>query len=156
MKINSDLKIENTDYTVKNLVDTLDKTKNNLSSLTTYTAVEKLTGEKWIDGRPIYRKSFTGKSSSTAGSSTSPESTVVGNMGGDYTHYNIINISGSIMSNSYNTFPLSTPITSGVGTYVVIMSDGEIRLRIASVNFTNRPYNLTIEYTKTEDSEEVV
>lgn len=156
MKINSDLKIENTDYTVKNLVDTLDKTKNNLSSLTTYTAIEKLTGEKWIDGRPIYRKSFTGKTSSTTGSSAVPASTVVGNIGGDYTHYNIINIYGSIMSNSYNTFSLSTPVINGAGTYAVVMSDGEIQLRIANANFTNRPYNLTIEYTKIEDSGEVI
>lgn len=153
MKINSDLKIENTNYTVKSLVDTLDKTKNNLSLLTTHSSTEQKTGETWIDGRPIYRKSFTGTLSSTIGTSANVSVTSVGQLDGDYTQWSVINVYGSIQSTSYNTFPLAAPVLSGAGSYWIVRYTGEIQIHIANGNFASRPYNLVIEYVKTADKE---
>ena len=155
MKINSDLKIENTNYTVKNLVDTLDKTKNNLSSLTTYSSTEQKTEKTWIDGRPIYRRSFTGITTSTVGTATNLAVTTVGRLDGNYTQWNVISVYGSVQSNSYNTFPLSVPSYGGAGGFWAVTNDGKIEIYIASGNFSNRPYFLTIEYIKTADKEEV-
>lgn len=154
MKINSDLKIENTDYSVKDIVDKLTSTQKKVSSLTKYSSKEQKTGEIWVNGKPIYRRIFSGNTTSTAGTSSNLAKTSVGNLGGDYTEIIIVNISGTIMSNSHNTFTISSPVLSGAGTYPVILNTGEIQIRACSGNFTNMPYTLIIDYIKASDEEE--
>lgn len=114
----------------------LDTVKNFVEEKNSYSTTEMLTGGKWIDGKPIYRMSF---SATGISSSAVTLSTVLNN-----TTINPIKVFGFATNRADGNF-LQLGYTGGVS---VLITSSELRL---VGNYTYSAYNITIEYTKTTD-----
>lgn len=102
-----------------------------------YSTSEKFTGEYWIDGKPIYKKVFTG-------------TTVAGDTSVNMSSLNIrqlVNITGVIGQNdeykpinfTYDNYKISTRY-----------SNGTMYINASNV-YANLTFYLIVEYTKTTD-----
>lgn len=106
-----------------------------------YSTSEVNTGKTWIDGKPIYKKVFTG----TIGSSGS--SVTVGNI----PNINVITFSGIVNTTNSRQHPISTywsDTIKNVPEY--FKSNGNIVLNY-SAQYYGQDYELIVEYTKTTD-----
>ena len=114
----------------------LDTVKNFVEEKNSYSTTEMLTGGKWIDGKPIYRMSFsaTGISSSAVTLSTALNNTTI----------TPVKVFGFATNKADGNF-LQLGYTGGVS---VLITSSELRL---VGNYTYSAYNITIEYTKTTD-----
>lgn len=123
-----------------------------VTSLGDYSTTEQDTGHKWIDGKPIYRKCYTGTITITANtrvtvvleSSTNIENLI--NVGG-YMGYASGNPKGR------NSIPSSESNTSGVVTnfsmvYLVADSNNLQLVRFSNNDRGSQPYAVWVEYTK--------
>lgn len=92
-----------------------------ISGVTNYVAgVEELTGGRWIDGKPIYRRYFTkGISSSSSGVTVG----TITNIG------RLIDLHGSLVRSSGAHSPLNFYASSSNYTATVVGSDGNISMR---------------------------
>lgn len=110
----------------------------NLEKSNVYSTEETVIG-KWIDGKPIYRKVFTG---TTATFSTYASETLIS----FYTE-KIINAYGYIIDSSNNIEHLVPSSTSKV----LRRNESLIRLDTTLTELASQPYTLIVEYTKTTD-----
>ena len=116
-------------------------TKTYVDNSNSYSTDEKKTGEKWIDGKPIYRKVV--DFGALPNATTKMVAHDVSNIG-DITH-----IYGVAYSSDKKTIPL--PYASGVPIILYAYQD-DVAVEISSnayVDFTSS--KITIEYTKTTD-----
>ena len=112
-----------------------------------YSTSEVDTGFTWIDGKTIYKRTFTGTITATATTRNITNITVSGIA-------NLINASGYMAISSSNAISIGSSWTnaSGTETYnyagVQKVSDGLSLINMADSARTNQPYAITIEYTK--------
>jgi len=113
-----------------------DNVINTLNEQRSYSTEEHLTGKKWIDGKPIYRKSFSLTDSSF------PYNTGLSNVN------EIIKIEAIAKdsSNDYFNFPYAN--TSGGRSFYYNKLNGKI---ITEGNTVFSSVIITLEYTKTTD-----
>lgn len=117
-----------------------------------YSTTETATGYTWIDGKPIYRKCYTGDITITANTRvnvTLEESSSI---------ENLINVGGYMGYYSgdpkgRNSIPSSECNTSGVMTnYIVVYLQAETNdltlTRFSSADRGSQPYAVWVEYTK--------
>ena len=113
---------------------------NYVNDCNTYSTSETNTGKKWIDGKLIYRKVFTG--------SSLPTGTAIGNIG-NYQNVVLTDgyvstvISGATYKHNIGSY-LGTTFYSGVQ----YRPNGDVNL-MTSTSYNNQPYLLIVEYTKT-------
>lgn len=117
-----------------------------------YSLDEVNTGKKWIDGKPIYRKCYTGTINITANTRVNKDLETNSDI------ENIINVGGYMGYNSgtpkgRNTIPSSECNTSGVMTnfimVYVVAADNTLRLtRYSNADRGSQPYAVWVEYTK--------
>ena len=94
----------------------------------------------WIDGKPLYRKVFTGTTSSNGNTEIA-----VGNI------KNIINVSGYIkIDNDYKTNFNTSFGTNGSNDCRIVQHINDFIIQTGSV-LNNKEYTLCLEYTKTTD-----
>lgn len=113
-----------------------------------YSTTEQDTGFKWIDGKAIYKRTFTGKI--TAGASAYINTTLLA----PGTIDNLIDASGYLMSGSgYPTALMSwagnSPSLWYAASGLYVNSGGALTLTsMFNSARTNQPYAITIHYTK--------
>jgi hypothetical protein len=118
-------------------------------SVTDYTLNEQPTGERWIDGKPVYRKTFQGNATAAANAehiiTLIPANTVD----------TIVDSGGSMQpgwANVYET--VNANYTFGAGTFSSIIgqeNDQSVSLYSKSTgdrSISNNYYNVWVEYTK--------
>lgn len=111
-----------------------------------YTTEEQVIG-RWIDGKPLYRRVFTG----TISNSASARATAI--LWTNSPIEKLVNVGGWIRygDSGINAFPLA----EGGGEYrLVYVQTGSNNLTMAVLamsSYTDRPYEVWIEYTKTTD-----
>lgn len=113
---------------------------NRLQSNKGYSTTEQLTGDTWIDGKPIYRKviNFGALPNNTS------KDVAHGITGADYfTDIRGVAVSGSIFIPINFANPLS--LTAGIGAVV----DGSNVQIITGINRTGYSAYVILEYTKT-------
>lgn len=101
-----------------------------------YSTTEHWTGRRWIDGRKVYSKTFTGRASN----GTSIQHGITGLS-------TVVSMSGCISDDASNFFPL----TSYDQGYTTRPSVGSSAITWVMAGFIVMNYNLTVEYTKTTD-----
>ena len=117
-------------------------TSNAVADALSYSETETLTGGKWIDGRPIYRRVLTG--SWTSGQSITVPFSMTNNNVREFTNINLFikaGSGGSYMSGYYQA-------SDDYLNYYYNNNNFRIR-RGSSAPPLNITYYLTIEYTKT-------
>lgn len=133
MKINKDLIISDTNYTL-----------GDIAYKDIYSTSEVKTNKTWINGKPIYRKVI---------------QTNVDNDINTYIPYNINNADCIWIDNTHSVI-LSSTETLGVNWYYgaedfcrtwINYNQRAIRFRCASKTIGNRPTYIVLEYTKTTD-----
>lgn len=119
------------------------------SSLLDYSTTEQNTGRKWIDGKPIYQKTFVPTAPATYWAGTS----------------NFIDVSGLNIDTLINTeaqaqnpnngvyFPLSIASTPS-STVVMTSAKSDIQVYLGDNSAPARVFSFTIWYTKTTDTAE--
>ena len=129
--------INETIKTSKIATDTSGYSCNYINNINTYSANETLTGETWINGKPIYRKVFNG------------------NLGIPITHNianaNFIKIYGYYAGSSENVFPLPS-IRPNYSTYAcgIYVNNTQIIFDKGG-SLDNNDCVIILEYTKTTD-----
>ena len=116
-----------------NLVSNFTVMGNRFDKANIYDTTERMVG-RWIDGKPLYQKSFSGKTPSS-------DTIIYTGAEGD----NIVNISGFVDSadiNYYDTGNWYVRTWRGTANTVYMRAAG----------FTNKDYTITIQYTKTTDT----
>ena len=115
---------------------------NKFNEISTYSTEEKVIG-KWIDGKPLYRKTIEGIVSK------SNENVIIG------TIPNIENVAkkyGQGLAGGLYWTDLDLKYSEDISSIIQIAkADGQI-IAVFSHTFLNFPFHLTIEYTKTTDS----
>lgn len=146
-------KIESVTATNGNIVDSLNgnSTKdapsvnavnNKFNEINTYSTEEKVVG-KWIDGKPLYRKTIEGIVSK------SDENIIIGTISNIET---VAKKYGQGLAGNLYWTNLDLKYSEDVGSIIQIAkADGKI-IAIFTHTFLNFPFHLTIEYTKTTDS----
>lgn len=110
-----------------------------IGSDTDYSTTEKIIGT-WIDGKPLYQKTFTGTSSSTADANT--DITIADNV------ERVIYVWGMQDYGTNNSNPFGNYFTTNDYQSAWIVTGNILRLR---TTVTSKPYIVTIQYTKTTD-----
>ena len=119
----------------------------NVSAAGNYSTSEVSTNTTWIDGKPIYRITFTGTITAAATTRNITNITVSG-IG------KIIKASGYMATSSESAISIGSSWTNATGaeTYnyagVQNVSGGISLINMADSARTNQPYAITIEYTK--------
>lgn len=103
-----------------------------------YSTTQEIAIGKWIDGKTIYRKVFTGTITSVSNF----------NLGSIGTFSTIVSISGYTNINGYITSILQYWSTTLKSILQVQATTGDLYLN-AGTDFSNRPYTIIVEYTKT-------
>lgn len=114
---------------------------NYVNNINTYSTNEIRIGT-WIDGKPVYRKVFTGTLPTGSGENTF-----------NFSGINIINFYGEIKSKSGATFLINTYYTP-IPAYSIsgwIDNSGNLKIDCGSNYNTSSQYEIVIEYTKTTD-----
>ena len=130
---------ENTEKAI-NEVDT--ELNNKITNLTTYSTEEVKTGETWIDGKPIYRKTY-----SFTIPTANQEKLIAHNI------ENVENIwlsNKSFLKTEDNCIPVNHYRDSGAYIWCLANSH-DIRIKTGASGWTNNTTYVTIEYTKTTD-----
>jgi hypothetical protein len=123
--------------------ETMGYSANYVNNLNTYSTTEQRIGT-WIDGKPLYRRVITG---------TTPNSTtdsVIGNIGTDK---KVVKIDGYINGGStYQILPINFYFSDeySIATYVTT-NNGNIHMKLNSVNYQSKYTEIVVEYTKTTD-----
>lgn len=121
--------------------------KEKITDLTTYSTKEVKTGEKWIDGKPIYKKVFIFNNREL--SINNPINHGISNLSV------VVSLQGIFKdSNTFITFPylydtVNAMYLKATSTQIItaVPKDGSLSLSASS----NRTFYCTIEYTKTTD-----
>ena len=118
---------------------------SDFAKATVYSTNEVDTGKTWIDGKPIYRRVFTGTITAAAGVRT-----LTSLMGGVSA---VINTGGYVNSggSTYTNYPLGFLQLDGYNEYVNIAHNHVGNLLLISnvaIARTNAPYQVWAEYTK--------
>ena len=121
--------------TIKTLIGNLKS-----STYDTYSTNETVVG-KWIDGKPIYRKTFNNISVTSSEHSTIPIATGL-------TIDNLINISGYLVNNERWIITLNSVDSKYVNMARVDYDKQTSSLELVAQNWTGTA-TVTIEYTKT-------
>ena len=103
-----------------------------------YSTIEVKTNKVWIDGKPIYRRVWTGN--------TPTSSTVIDTIAN---FDKAINIYGTYKDNYSNFTPIQ--VYGSTGCIPQVNADGRVYLTPKTDGDKNKPYLLIIEYTKTTD-----
>ena len=120
--------------TTNGLMSSSDKTK--LNNLTTYSTVEQKTGEKWIDGKDIYRTVTTGTFANDL--NFHAVATKVSTF---------IDVGGTAQNRPFTYF-LTT--ANNVGTIDIVNVSGTLNFRLRSTDaLGNQVFSLILRYTKT-------
>ena len=120
----------------------LENKSNNTNTNKNYSTEEQVIGT-WIDGKPIYRKTITGK---TPNAGVNTKMFPVTDIAKDIKQ--IISFYGSIFITNTWTAPLNFYYSNGCYTCAQI-DEGKFELNCSW--FTGRDYHVTFEYTKTTD-----
>lgn len=115
-----------------------------ISNSQIYATTESLTGETWIDGKPIYRKVFTGTTATTIDVSSLNIDTGFVDMSHSYFYW----------SYRYTPVQVTTTSSQNWGTYmagVYFNSTKTTLILERGTNISISEYIITIEYTKTTD-----
>ena len=110
-------------------------TSNAVAESLSYSTTEQLTGGVWIDGKPIYRKVFSGNSSSSGGDI------------GQISNIDRVIKAFAMIKNQADGNWLTNNYAGSV--YLLILSNGTVNLNGGNYNY--QMYNAVIEYTKTTD-----
>lgn len=114
---------------------------NKFNEISTYSTEEKVVG-KWIDGKPLYRKTIEGIVSK------SNENVIIGTIPNIET---VAKKYGQGLAGNLYWTDLDLKYSEDVGSIIQIAkADGQI-IAVFSHTFLNFPFHLTIEYTKTTD-----
>ena len=118
----------------------LDTVKNFVQEKNSYSTTEMLTGGKWIDGKPIYRRVFTGILNSNTFTITVPNLSEIATQ---------VRIDGFIKTPEpyYFTVNSSTPVRTF---FSPVIHQG-ILIQSSGVASNNTEYTVVFEYTKTTD-----
>lgn len=123
-----------------------------------YSTTEALTGETWIDGKPIYRKVITGDNSLTNDFLISSDLETICNSSGTYgtgiyikpfPYFSIYEITGGTVTETeiyYEFSGTSKPTTLGVYSHSRATTGSGGTITPTTINF-----KIIIEYTKTTD-----
>lgn len=114
--------------------------KNFVEEKNSYSTTEMLTGGKWIDGKPIYRRVFTGILNSNTFTITVPNLSEIATQ---------VRIDGFIKTTEpyYFTVNSSTPVRTF---FSPVIHQG-ILIQSSGVASNNTEYTVVFEYTKTTD-----
>lgn len=105
---------------------------------TNYSTGEQLIGT-WIDGKPLYRKTF----KLTSPSQTSSSGTILTLDG----NCSIVKYEGFLDTDNNARYPLNCWFSSDDYIYSYILPDG-LKLKVAHTSYTSRPIVVTVWYTK--------
>ena len=128
--------------------------KKTSESQAIHSTTEQVVGT-WINGKPIYQKTFTGTTPSS-GSTYPTVGTVVSYSIGANVEY-AISLYGYVMGSSGACIPLNVPlsstqyVTSWVRTNDYTSDPNAVAVACGS-GLTSRPFAVTIRYTKTTDT----
>lgn len=127
---------------LKKLTESISNIGGKVTNLTTYSTNEVKTGECWIDGKPIYRKTY-----SFTIPTANQEKLIAHNI------KNVKNIwlsNKSFLKTEDNCIPVNHYRDSG--TYIwCLVNSHDIRIKTGASGWTNNTTYVTIEYTKTTD-----
>lgn len=130
---------------IKSYVDSeIDNASDEISNLRSYSTTEVDTGKTWIDGKPIYRKVFTGTTATTIDVSSLNIDTGFVDMSHSYFYW----------SYRYTPVQVTTTSSQNWGTYMAGVYFNSTKTTITLERGTNisiSEYIITIEYTKTTD-----
>lgn len=119
------------------------------SSLIDYSTTEQNTGRKWIDGKPIYQKTFVPTAPDTSWEGTSNTIDVPG-----LKIDNLINTEAQAQNtNNNNNFSLNM-VSDPTNTVVLDSTKSNILVYLGNVSTPVRVFSFTIWYTKTTDAAE--
>lgn len=110
------------------------------SGLVSYTTEEAMIGT-WIDGKPLYQMSFTGR---TVGAVSSD--IILANIANNS---NVVDIRGYLEYSDHQVFSLQCAADAWYN--VIWYRRGQIIFITSNSGFLNRPYVVTIQYTKDTD-----
>ena len=117
-------------------VNQLNSSLENIKTI--YSTDEVDTGNKWIDGKSIYRRTFIGN---TPSSNDSVIFTVT-NMD------TLIDMYGVLVHTDGVSVPLNTSYSSSDSNAIYINANGEPKFYVNGNMVYNNPYKITVEYTK--------
>ena len=127
---------------LKKLTESISNIGGKVTNLTTYSTNEIKTGETWIDGKPIYRKTY-----SFTIPTVNQEKLIAHNI------ENVENIwlsNKSFLKTDDNCIPVNCYRDSGA--YIWCLANPHnIRIKTGASGWTNNTTYVTIEYTKTTD-----
>lgn len=119
----------------------LKETNEKITNLSTYSTEEVKTGEKWIDGKPIYKKTFT----------ITPTSTSQTTYKHNIANVDVIWLDGDSFLHVGNaSIPANYFRNSSVYIYTHVDSLNIIGL-VSAEGWLNVPMQITVKYTKTTD-----
>lgn len=136
-----DINYDNTTsgMTADNVQSAVDELKSNLTDLQVYSTTEKVVGI-WTDGRPIYRKSYSGnavKSGTVTLDTINTLDLIVGSSGSAVSDYNWI-------------WTIPNGDTSGYANRLRFSTSTKALQIYFDVNYnTSCTYNITVDYVKT-------
>lgn len=119
----------------------MNEIKEAINNSTSYETTEQVIGT-WIDGKPIYRKVFTGTLTNDSGN-TQSIAHGISNVDKFISHKGF----AFTISNQYWTIPLYFSSAQYIS---LRLSDTYIYFN-NTIEFKNKPYTLILEYTKTTD-----
>lgn len=127
---------------LKKLTESISNIGGKVTNLTTYSTNEIKTAETWIDGKPIYRKTY-----SFTIPTANQEKLIAHNI------ENVENIwlsNKSFLKTEDNCIPVNHYRDSGAYIWCLANSH-DIRIKTGASGWTNNTTYVTIEYTKTTD-----
>lgn len=127
---------------LKKLTESISNIGGKVTNLTTYSTNEIKTAETWIDGKPIYRKTY-----SFTIPTANQEKLIAHNI------ENVENIwlsNKSFLKTEDNCIPVNHYRDSGAYIWCLANSH-DIRIKTGASGWTNKTTYVTIEYTKTTD-----
>ena len=114
---------------------------------TTYTTSETLTGDTWVDGKPIYRQVFIFKNKSIAKGTVTTALGAIANFSSIET---ILKIDGSVYNHTnVEYYPLTRIWSTSSGVNSIDINSGNIRLRTIYTSAITMSLIVQIYYTKT-------
>lgn len=116
-----------------NLVSNFTVMGNRFDKANIYDTTERMVG-RWVDGKPLYQKSFSGKTPSSA-------TIIYTGAEGD----NIVNMSGFVDGAAINYYDTGN-------WYVRTWRSTSNQLYMQSAGFTNKDYTVNVQYTKSTDA----
>lgn len=108
-----------------------------------YQTDEVITGSRWLNGQPIYRKTFSGTTDSTGG-------VVVGEL--SHAPDVVVTIKGTYSINGlWRSVPFAAYSNIAWSTYASVDSTGDVRLQLGSSNTGTKQYFIIVEYTRAQE-----